>query len=90
VPEARPSPVDNADTTAGLETATFRIEGLGCACEGAIVEKRVRALKGMATFVLNPITNQMKVSYDPSAVSIREIVTEVKKTGASAVLVARG
>jgi Cu+-exporting ATPase len=90
VPEARPSPVDNADTTAGLETATFRIEGLGCACEGAIVEKRVRALKGMATFVLNPITNQMKVSYDPSAVSIREIVTEVKKAGASAVLVARG
>ncbi len=77
-------------TPAGLETATFRIEGLGCACEGAIVEKRVRALKGMATFILNPITNQMKVTYDPAAVSISQIATEVKKAGASAVLVARG
>ncbi len=74
---------------AGLETATFRIEGLGCACESAIVEKRVRALKGTAFFILNPITNQMKVSFDPAALSIGEIVTEVKKAGASAVLVAR-
>ncbi len=71
----------------GLETATFRIEGLGCACEGAIVEKRVRALTGMATFILNPITNQMKVSYNPAAVSIAEITAAVTKAGASAVLV---
>lgn len=44
----------------------------------------------MTAFSLNPITNQMKVSYDPAAVSIGEIVTEVKKAGASAVLVAQG
>ena len=89
-PEAPVTAADDATPPAGLETATFRIEGLGCACEGAIVEKRVRALKGMATFILNPITNQMEVSYDPAAVSIGEIVTAVKKAGASAVLVARG
>ena len=53
-------------------------------------QKRVRALKGTASFILNPITNQMKVSYDPAAVSIGEIVTEVNKAGASAVLVTRG
>lgn len=89
-PEAPVTTAADGTPPAGLETATFRIEGLGCACEGAVVEKRVGALKGMATFILNPITNQMKVSYDPAAVSIGEIVTEVKKAGASAVLVARG
>ncbi len=88
-PEAPVTTAADGTSPAGLETATFRIEGLGFACEGAIVEKRVRALRGMATYILNPITNQMKVSYDPAAVSIGEIVTAVKKAGASAVLVAR-
>ncbi|MEN6516718.1 MAG: heavy-metal-associated domain-containing protein [Methanospirillum sp.] len=88
-PEAPVTTAADGTSPAGLETATFRIEGLGCACEGAIVEKRVRALRGMATYILNPIMNQMKVSYDPAAVSIGEIVTAVKKAGASAVLVAR-
>lgn len=76
-------------TRSGSETATFRIEGLGCACEGQIVEKRVKALSGMTAFSLNPITNQMKVTYNPTAVSIDEIMTAVKKAGASAVLVAQ-
>ena len=52
--------------------------------------ERVRALKGMTTFILSPITNQMKVSCDPAAVSIAEITATVTKAGASAVLVARG
>ncbi len=88
-PEVRVTPAAGIPP-AGLETATFRIEGLGCTCSGAIVEKRVKALNGMATIFLNPITNQMKVSYDPATVSIAQIATEVKKAGASAVLVARG
>ena len=49
-----------------LEIATFRIEGLGCSCEGQIVEKQVTSLHGIVAFGLNPITNKMKVSYDPA------------------------
>jgi len=45
----------------------------------------VKALKGMATFSLNPITNQMKLTFDPSVVSLREIEMAVKRAGATAV-----
>lgn len=80
-----PAPVaDEAKGANGLEAATFRIDGV-CSCEAHIVEKRVKALKGLKTFSLNPITNQMKLTYDPSAVSMLDIQTAVKKAGANAV-----
>jgi copper chaperone CopZ len=82
-PGAAPSPV--AGGQAGLATATFRLEGLGCACEGAIVEKCVQALKGASGVVLNPITNQMRVTYDPAVTSTGEIIAAVRKAGATAV-----
>ena len=69
----------------GLDSATFEILGLGCSCAGQIVEKRVKALKGVKTFSLNPITNQMKLTYNASALSVQEIQTAVKKAGATAV-----
>ncbi|HEY3278616.1 MAG TPA: heavy metal translocating P-type ATPase [Syntrophorhabdaceae bacterium] len=71
----------------GLSALTFRIDGLSCSCEGQIVEKRVKALKGVKAFSLNSITNQMKLTYDPSTLSVQEIQTAVKKAGAIAVLV---
>jgi len=71
-------------------TATFRLDGLGCACEGQMVERRMKALTGVTGFTLNPITNQLKVTYDPAAASLDDIVTAAKKVGATAVLLARG
>jgi len=71
---------------ARVEIATFRIEGLGCSCEGQIVEKQGKSLRGIVAFGLNPITNKMKVSYDPLLVSIRDIETAVKNAGVTAVL----
>ena len=84
---AAPAPIVNAAKEVdSLDSVTFRIDG-ACSCEGHIVEKRVKAMKGLKTFSLNPITNQMKLTYDSSAVSILDIQTAVKKAGASAVLV---
>jgi Zn2+/Cd2+-exporting ATPase len=72
----------------GIESVAFRIDGMGCSCEGQMVEKRVKALKGVKSVSLNPITNQMKLTYDPSALSILDIQAAVRKAGAKAVLVA--
>lgn len=69
----------------GLNSATFQIVGLGCACEGQIVEKRMKALRGVKSFSLNPITNQMKLTYDPAALSVEDIQSAVRKAGATAV-----
>ncbi len=90
--EANPAsvPVIDADKAKqqGLQLVAFRIDGMSCSCEGVMVEKRVKSLEGVKDFSLNPITNQMKLTYDPSALSIKDIETAVKKAGAKAVLVA--
>lgn len=68
-----------------LDSATFEIVGLACACAGQIIERRVRALRGVKTFNFSPITNRLKVMYDSTAVSIEDIQVEVKRAGATAV-----
>ena len=73
-----------ANVPKGVEIWTFQIEGL-CSCDGQIVEKLVKSLRGIAAFSLNAITNQMKVTYDPSIVSIPDIETAVKKAGVTAI-----
>ena len=75
----------DANEPGSMEVATFQIEGLGCSCEGQIVEKQVKSLRGIVAFGLNPITNKMKVSYDPSIVSIHDIEAAVKKAGVTAI-----
>jgi copper chaperone CopZ len=74
-----------ASEPGSLEIATFRIEGLSCSCEGHIVEKQIKSLHGIAAFGLNTITNKLKVSYDPSLVTIPEIEAAVKKAGVTAI-----
>ena len=68
-----------------MEIATYRIEGLGCSCEGQIVEKQVKSLPGIIAFGLNPITSKMKVSYDPALVSAHDLEDAVKKAGVTAI-----
>jgi Cd2+/Zn2+-exporting ATPase len=82
--QAQVPEVSGANVPKGVEIGTFQIEGL-CSCEGQIVEKRVKSLRGIAAFSLNAITNQMKVTYDPSIVSIPDIETAVKKAGVTAI-----
>ncbi|MDD5023776.1 MAG: heavy metal translocating P-type ATPase [Methanoregula sp.] len=79
------SPAHDANEPAHVEIATYRIEGLGCSCEGHIVEKQVKSLRGIVAFGLNPITNKMKVSYDPSLVSLHDIEAAVIKAGVTPV-----
>ena len=45
---------NRANEPGGLEIATFRIEGLGCSCEGQIVEKQVKSLRGIVVFRSEP------------------------------------
>ena len=69
-----------------MESAVFKIVGMGCSCEGSIVEKRMKKLRGIESFLLNPFTNQMKVSFDPDAVTMSDIQKTVEKAGVRAVL----
>jgi len=67
----------------GLETANFKITGL-CSCEFKIVEKKMKNLEGIDNYSLNPVTNQLKVTYDKSLVTIEGIQKAVSKAGGKA------
>lgn len=69
----------------GLATVTYKLEGLNCACEGQIVEKKLKKLKGVGSFSLNPITFKMKINYDPTLVTTEDIEKAISKGGAKAV-----
>jgi Cd2+/Zn2+-exporting ATPase len=83
-----PVPVLDEDLAPeGLASATFQIEGVGCSCEAQMVEKRVKALKGVKALRLDPIALQMRISYDPAALSVADVQKAAKRAGAIAVLV---
>ncbi len=71
----------NVQGEAQLQTVSFRIDGLSCSCESAIVEKRVKAVKGVSTFSFNTFTYRLKVTYDPAVTSVEEIQASVAKAG---------
>lgn len=75
-----------ANSTDGLNSITFRIDGMSCSCEGQMVEKRVKSLKGIRSLSLNPITNRMRLTYDATTLSVKDIQAAVKKAGATAIL----
>lgn len=64
-----------------MESVTFKIGGM-CSCEGPMVEKRLKRLKGVDSFSLNLILNRLRVVYDPSVVSIEDIGKAAAKAGA--------
>ena len=66
------------------QEATFKLEGLGCACEAKIVEKRLKSLKGVKTYNINPISNWLKVSFDSSLVTTDDIKKTIAKCGVTA------
>lgn len=66
------------------QEVTFKLQGLGCACEAKIVEKRLKSLKGVKTYNINPISNWLKVSFDSSLVTTDDIKKTIAKCGVTA------
>ncbi len=49
--------VSQSENRQKTEVVTLEIERMSFCCEGQIVEKRVRAPKGVTSFSLNPIAS---------------------------------
>lgn len=69
-----------------MERVSFKIEGMSCSCEAGIIEKRMKRLDGIEDYVFLPISNVMKLSYDPSKVTVEDIQKTAAKAGVRAVL----
>jgi len=79
--------MSNHKTENDIETVTLQIGGMNCSCEGQIIERKIKLLQGVKVFTLNPITNQIKVTFDPLSVSIPDIEKAVSKAGMKAILI---
>jgi Cd2+/Zn2+-exporting ATPase len=68
-------------------TATLKIEGMDCADESEIIEKKLKSQKGIANFEINLMLEQVKISYDPAFLSTQDLMKIIAETGMKASLV---
>ena len=79
--------MSNHKTEKGIETVTLQIGGMNCSCEGSLIEKKMGSLVGVKSYDINAVSKQVRISYDPSYVTIQDIIRSVSETGMNASLV---
>ncbi|MGE0396486.1 MAG: heavy metal translocating P-type ATPase [Kofleriaceae bacterium] len=67
--------------TAALQTADLIVQGMTCAACVRRVERAVRTVPGVHDASVNFVTNQARVSYDPSGASPEVIAEAIEKAG---------
>ena len=78
--------MNHSDNKDGIETVALQIEGMECGCEATLIDRKIRALAGVRSHEINPITHQLRVSYDPGSATIQDIIRSVSETGMKASL----
>ena len=67
-----------------IETHKLIIEGMDCQDEVRIIEKKLRSLAGVKDLDIYLATQGVKVVYDPSSISIQQIIKSIAETGMKA------
>ena len=70
-----------------IETHKLIIEGMDCQDEVRIIEKKLRSLAGVKDLDIYLATQGVKVVYDPSSISIQQIIKSIAETGMKAFVV---
>ncbi|MBI2910880.1 MAG: heavy metal translocating P-type ATPase, partial [Chloroflexi bacterium] len=63
------------------QQVTLRVTGMTCASCVAHVEKALKRLPGVADAAVNLATERARVSYDPAAVQVKQMVEAVEEVG---------
>lgn len=67
-----------------LETHKLIIDGMDCQDEVNIIEKKLSSLAGIKDFQIYLATQGVKIVYDPSLISIQQIIKGIAETGMKA------
>lgn len=59
----------------------FRVDGVSCAACAWLIERGLRAIDGVDTVSVNPITHETLVRFDPERVKISEILATTERYG---------
>src|SRR3989338_6613136 len=70
-----------------VETYKLTVEGMDCHDEVTIIEKKLTSLTGIKSFEIYLATQGVKVVYDPSLISIQQIIKNIAETGMKAMVV---
>jgi len=77
----------SAEAEEPYRTITLNVEGMDCADEQEVIDKKMRALNGIKDFDIYLMTQKLKVSYDPALISVQDIIKSIAETGMKASLV---
>ncbi|MDD2573957.1 MAG: heavy metal translocating P-type ATPase [Firmicutes bacterium] len=69
------------DAGNGTGKVTFRISGMTCAACAARLEKALNRLEGVSKAVINFAMENATVEYNPSQVTVRDMIAAVQKAG---------
>lgn len=64
--------------------ATLYIEGMDCQDEVEIIEKKLKSLSGINDYQINLMKESLSVAYEPSRLSMQDIIKAVAETGMKA------
>ncbi len=70
-----------------IETHKLIVEGMDCQDEVQIIEKKLKSLSGIKSFEIYLATQSVKVVYDPSLISIQQIIKNIAETGMKALVI---
>ncbi|KWT76400.1 heavy metal translocating P-type ATPase [Candidatus Magnetominusculus xianensis] len=65
---------------------TLTIKDMDCANEQEVIEKKLKALKGIERLEVYLMTQKIKVAYNPDTVSVKDIIKSIAETGMKASL----
>ena len=68
-----------------VEKSYFKIDGLDCAEEVAVLKKEIGTKQGIIELDFDILNARMAVSYDPQIISRQEIISSVNSTGMKAI-----
>lgn len=71
----------------GTETITLNIEGMESSRAVSQIEKKLASLAGVGSYEVNAKAKQASVSFDPSRLTVQDIIRSIPETGMNASLV---
>ncbi len=64
----------------------LHVEGMDCSDESEVITRKLKSVYGVGDFKVNLMMEQVEVSYDPSRVSVQDLIKSIAETGMRASL----
>lgn len=64
-----------------VKSAVLHVDGMDCEDETLLIEKKMKSLTGLTDFRVDLLSQKLRVRYDPTLLSVQEIIKSVAETG---------